>query len=105
MNAFSFSNATLKSIKDFDGVLKGIVQSRQASINPDGTVRNKFVASRQVTFQDPALIALLRERLANNSEFTVNLSGFMTTTVRDKGKDQKPVWYDNQIVTELEFLS
>ena len=105
MNSFSFHNATLKNIQDYGNIVKGIVQSRQATINPDGTVREKFIASRQVTFQDPALLAELRQRLASNTEFKVTLSGYLTTTVRDNGKDQKPTWYDNQIVTELQFLS
>lgn len=104
MNSFTFDNAVLKSVKDYDTIIKGIVQSRQATINPDGTVRYKFVASRQVTFQDPELLAQLRERLANNSEFKVNLSGFMTTTVREQ-PDGKSKWYDNQVVTQLEFLA
>lgn len=105
MNAFSFNNATLKSVKDFGNIAKGIVQSRQASINPDGTVREKFVASRQVTFQDPTILAELRKRLESQSEFKVTLSGYMTTTVRDDKTSNKSIWYDNQIVTELEFLS
>jgi hypothetical protein len=104
MNSFTFDNAVLKSVKDYDSIMKGIVQSRQATINPDGTVRYKFVASRQVTFQDPELLAQLRERLATNSEFKVNLSGFMTTTVREQA-DGKSKWYDNQVVTQLEFLA
>lgn len=104
MNAFSFHNATLKSVNDYGNIAKGIVQSRQASINPDGTVREKFVASRQVTFQDPAILAELRKRLASNSEFKVTLSGYMTTTVREDKSTKKSTWYDNQIVTELEFL-
>jgi len=102
MNAFEFNNATLKNLNDYGNIVKGIVQSRQATINPDGTVREKFVASRQVTFQDPTLIAQLRERLKSNSEFKVTLRGYMTTTVRET--DGKPKWYDNQIVTELEFI-
>lgn len=102
MNAFEFNNATLKNLNDYGNIVKGIVQSRQATINPDGTIREKFVASRQVTFQDPTLIAQLRERLTSNSEFKVTLRGYMTTTVRET--DGKPKWYDNQIVTELEFI-
>lgn len=103
MNAFEFNNATLKNINDYGNIVKGIVQSRQATVNPDGTVREKFIASRQVTIQDPALLAELRTRLASQSEFKVTLRGYMTTTVRET--DGKPKWYDNQIVTELEYLS
>jgi len=103
MNAFEFSNAKLKNINDYGNIVKGIVQSRQATINPDGTVREKFIASRQVTIQDPALLAELRTRLASQTEFTVTLRGYMTTTVRET--DGKAKWYDNQIVTELEYLS
>lgn len=107
MNAFEFNNATLKNLKDYGNIIKGIVQSRQATINPDGTVREKFVASRQVTFQDPKLIEQLREWIShswdiNTVEYKVTLRGYMTTTVRET--DGKPKWYDNQIVTELELV-
>jgi hypothetical protein len=103
VNSFTFNNALLKSVKDYDNVIKGIVQSRQTEYLPDGSVRSRFIASRQVTIQDPSIIAQLRPMLADNSEFVVNLSGYLTTTVReDKGQTK---WYDNQIVTTLEFLS
>ena len=104
MNAFEFNNATLQNLNDYGNIIKGIVQSRQATINPDGTVRQRFIASRQVTFQDPALLQILRERLASASSFKVTLKGYMTTTVREV-KGEKPKWYDNQVVTELEFIN
>lgn len=103
VNSFNFNNALLKSVKDYGTVVKGIVQSRQTEYTPDGQVRARFIASRQVTITDPAIIAQIRPLLADNAEFFVNLSGYMTTTVReDKGQTK---WYDNQIVTTLELLS
>ena len=103
VNSFNFNNALLKSIKDYGTVVKGIVQSRQTEYTPDGQVRARFIASRQVTITDPTIIAQIRPLLSDNSEFFVNLSGYMTTTVReDKGQTK---WYDNQIVTTLELLS
>lgn len=103
VNSFNFNNALLKSIKDYGTVVKGIVQSRQTEYTPDGQVRARFIASRQVTITDPTIIAQIRPLLADNAEFFVNLSGYMTTTVReDKGQTK---WYDNQIVTTLELLS
>lgn len=103
VNSFNFNNALLKSVKDYGTVVKGIVQSRQTEYTPDGQVRARFIASRQVTITDPAIIAQIRPLLADNTEFFVNLSGYMTTTVReDKGQTK---WYDNQIVTTLELLS
>lgn len=103
VNSFNFNNALLKSVKDYGTVVKGIVQSRQTEYTPDGQVRARFIASRQVTITDPTIIAQIRPLLSDNAEFFVNLSGYMTTTVReDKGQTK---WYDNQIVTTLELLS
>lgn len=103
VNSFTFNNALLKSVKDYGTVVKGIVQSRQTEYTPDGQIRARFIASRQVTITDPTIIASLRPLIAEQSEFFVNLSGYMTTTVReDKGQTK---WYDNQIVTTLEFVA
>ena len=102
VNSFTFNNALLKSVKDYGTVVKGIVQSRQTEYTPDGQVRARFIASRQVTFVDPSLIAMLRPLIKDNAEFAVNISGYMTTTVReDKGQTK---WYDNQIVTDLDVI-
>lgn len=103
VNSFTFNNARLKSLRDYGNVIKGIVQSRQTEYTPDGQMRSRFIASRQVTITDPDLIAKVRPLIGNNDEFlVVNLSGYLTTTVReDKGQTK---WYDNQIVTELELL-
>lgn len=103
VNSFTFNNALLKSVKDYGNVIKGIVQSRQTEYLPDGSVRSRFIASRQVTIQDPSIIAQIKPFLADNDEFIVNLSGYLTTTVRENAGQTK--WYDNQIVTNLEFLA
>ncbi len=103
VNEFKFNNALLKSVRDYGNVVKGIVQSRQVEYTPDGQMRARFIASRQVTITDPTILATLRPLLTEHAEFAVNLSGYMTTTVReDKGQTK---WYDNQIVTTLELLS
>jgi hypothetical protein len=103
VNQFKFNNALLKSARDYGNVVKAIVQSRQTEYTPDGQMRSRFIASRQVTITDPAILAQIRPLITDNAEFFVNLTGYMTTTVReDKGQTK---WYDNQIVTELEVLS
>jgi hypothetical protein len=102
VNSFTFNNALLKNVNDYGNVIKGIVQSRQTEYTPDGQIRSRFIASRQVTITEPHIIQQLRPMLVDNSEFVVNLSGYLTTTVREQ--DGKPKWYDNQIVTSLEFL-
>lgn len=103
VNQFKFNNALLKSVKDYGNVVKAIVQSRQTEYTPDGQMRSRFIASRQVTITDPNIVAQIRPLISDNSEFFVNITGYMTTTVReDKGQTK---WYDNQIVTELEVLS
>jgi hypothetical protein len=102
VNSFTFNNALLKSVKDYGNVVKGIVQSRQTEYTPDGQIRSRFIASRQVTITEPHIIQQLRPMLADNAEFVVNLSGYLTTTVRENKGETK--WYDNQIVTSLEFL-
>jgi hypothetical protein len=103
VNSFTFNNALLKSVKDYGNVVKGIVQSRQTEYTPDGQIRSRFIASRQVTITDQDIIATLRPLISDNSEFVVNLSGYLTTTVRENKGETK--WYDNQIVTNLELLS
>ena len=103
INSFTFSNALLKSVRDYGNTVKGVVQSRQIEYLPDGTMRSRFIASRQVTIQDPSLIEMIRPLLSDNAEFAVNLSGYLTTTVREK--DGKTTWYDNQVVTQLELIS
>ena len=103
-NKFSFNNALLRGINDRGNFLTGQVQSRQTERTPDGNIRSKFIASRQVTIYDPALVELLRNAITETQEVPVNCSGYMTTTVRENGKNQKPTWYDNQIVTELELI-
>lgn len=103
VNSFTFNNALLKSVKDYGNVVKGIVQSRQTEYTPDGQIRSRFIASRQVTITDQDIITKLRPLISDNSEFVVNLSGYLTTTVRENKGETK--WYDNQIVTNLELLS
>ena len=102
VNSFTFNNALLKSVQDYGNVVKGIVQSRQTEYTPDGQLRSRFIASRQVTITDQDIIATLRPLLVDNTESVVNLSGYMTTTVRENKGETK--WYDNQIVTNLELL-
>lgn len=103
VNSFTFNNALLKSVRDYGNVIKGIVQSRQVEYLPDGSMRSRFIASRQVTIQDPSIIEALRPLLTDNAEFAVNLTGYLTTTVRESKGETK--WYDNQIVTELRFIA
>jgi hypothetical protein len=101
-NKFSFNNALIRGITDRGNFLTGQVQSRQTERTPDGNIRSKFIASRQVTIYDPALVEILRKTITETQEVPVNCSGYMTTTVReDKGQTK---WYDNQIVTELELI-
>jgi hypothetical protein len=104
VNSFTFNNALLKKVQDYGNVVKGIVQSRQTEYTPNGELRSKFIASRQVTITDQSIIAILRPLISENAEFVVNLSGYLTTTVRENAETKKPVWYDNQIVTSLELL-
>lgn len=103
INSFQFRNAMLKSVKDYGNTIKGIVQSRQTYTTPDGQLKSRFVASRQVTIIEPEVIEVIRPLLATADEFVVNLAGYLTTTVREK--DGKTTWYDNQMVTELEILA
>lgn len=103
VNSFTFNNALLKSVKDYGNVVKGIVQSRQTEYTPDGQIRSRFIASRQVTITDQDIISTLRPLISDKAEFVVNLSGYLTTTVRENKGETK--WYDNQIVTNLELLS
>ncbi len=102
-NKFQFNNALLKNVKPRKDFLTATLRSSQTEYLPDGTVRSRFVASRNITVYDPAIVATINSALKDNAEFPVNCSGYMTSTVRGEG--EKAVWYDNQIVTELEVLS
>lgn len=105
VNKFEFYNALLKNIKVRGDFLTGQVQSRQTEYTPDGNLRSRFIASRQVTIYIPEIIERVKGYLVDTNELPVNCSGYMTTTVRENGKGQEPTWYDNQVVTKLEVLS
>jgi hypothetical protein len=101
MNKFTFNGSILKSIKDYDTVIKATVVDRRVEQMPDGNLRSKFVASRQVTIFDPELMKLLRSNITDvDTELVVNASGYFSSTLSEKTKK----WYDNQVVTELEVL-
>jgi hypothetical protein len=101
MNKFTFNNSILKSIKDYDSVIKATVVDRRVEQMPDGNLRSKFVASRQVTIFDPELQKLLRANITDvDTELVINASGYFSSTLSEKTKK----WYDNQVVTELEVL-
>jgi len=102
-NKFQFNNALLKNVRDRKDFLTATVKSTQTEYLPDGTIRSRFIASRNVTIYDPALVALIKTTLQDTSEFPVNCSVYMTSTVRGQGDDS--VWYDNQIITELTVLN
>ena len=101
-NQFKFNNALLKNVKERKDFLTAPIRSSQTEFQPDGTMRSRFVASRQITIYDPTLVALIKTALKDNAEFPVNCSGYMTSTVRGEG--DKATWYDNQVVTELELI-
>lgn len=101
MNKFTFNGSILKSIKDYDTVIKATVVDRRVEQMPDGNLRSKFVASRQVTIFDPELMKLLRENITDtDTELVVNASGYFSSTLSEKTKK----WYDNQVVTDLELV-
>ncbi len=105
MNKFTFSGSILKSIKDYDTVIKATVVDRRVEYLPDGNMRSKFVASRQVTIFDPELMKLVRNWLQTDlngltGEAVVNISGYFSSTLSEKTKK----WYDNQVVTDLELV-
>ena len=102
-NKFQFNNALLKKVKPRKDFLTATLRSSQTEYLPDGTVRSRFIAARNITIYDPAIVAMVNAALKDNAEFPVNCSGYMTSTVRGEGENA--VWYDNQVVTELEILS
>jgi hypothetical protein len=102
-NKFQFNNALLKNVKERKDFITATVRSSQTEYQPDGTIRSRFIASRQVTIYDPALVTIIKNTVKETSEFPVNCSGYMTSTVRGEG--DSAVWYDNQVVTELTVLN
>ena len=101
-NQFKFNNALLKNVKEKKDFLTATIRSTQTEYLPDGTLRSRFIAARQITIYDPALVSIIKDQLKDKVEFPVNCSGYMTSTVRGDGKNA--IWYDNQVVTELELV-
>lgn len=99
-NTFKFNGSIVKSIRDYNNVVKATVVDRRIEMLPDGNMSSKFTASRQITITDPTLLAWVRTNLNATDEFAVNLEGYLTSTYSEKNKK----WYDNQIVTAIELV-
>ena len=101
-NTFTFNGSIVKAVKDYNNVIKATVVDRRLEYTPDGSMASKFTASRQITIQDPALQAWIRENLINSTEteFICNIEGYLTSTYSDK----KEQWYDNQVATKISLV-
>ncbi len=99
-NTFEFNGSIVKSVRDYNNVIKATVVDRRFEMSPDGTPNSRFVASRQITITNPELLAWVRENLTADGEFAVNMKGHLTSTYSEKNKK----WYDNQIVTSIELV-
>jgi hypothetical protein len=99
-NSFSFNQVILKKVLDYDSVIKINLQDRKVISKPDGTLSSVFVCSRQVTVADSDLIKFIRENMASNEEFIVNVNGYATTTFSKKTDK----WYDNLVATEIALV-
>lgn len=100
MNTFTYNESILKGVRDYQTVIKGTVVDRRNEAQPDGSIKSKFVSSRQVTFTDPILVEFVRQNFNATSEYVVNIVGYETSTFSEK--NQK--WYDNKIVTTVELV-
>jgi hypothetical protein len=100
MNTFTYTESILKSVRDYQSVIKGTVVDRREEVLPDGTTKSKFVAARQVTITDPILVAFARQNFNATSEYKVSITGYETSTYSEK--NQK--WYDNKIVTDIALV-
>jgi hypothetical protein len=100
VNTFTYNESILKGVRDYQTVIKGTVVDRREDVQPDGSTKSKFVASRQVTFTDPILVEFVRQNFNATSEYKVTLSGYETSTFSEK--NQK--WYDNKIVTDITLV-
>lgn len=96
-NSFSFNQVILKKVLDYDSVIKLNLQDRKVISEPDGSYRSVFVCSRQVTVNDADLIKFVRENMASNDEFIVDVNGYSTTTFSKKTNK----WYDNMVATDI----
>ena len=99
-NTFKFNGSIVKSVRDYNNVIKATVVDRRIEMSPNGTPNAKFTASRQITITGPTLLAWVRENLNATDEYAVNLEGYLTSTYSEKNKK----WYDNQIVTSIELV-
>lgn len=103
-NKFMFEDVVMSNIKvsTNGNLVTAKVTDRRPVTQPDGTVKSLFTCSRFVTIFDETIIKFVKNNLINNSEseFVVNISGFLSSTVSPKDKK----WYDNQVVTELSIV-
>tara|TARA_R110000822_G_scaffold50568_1_gene131994 strand:+ start:534 stop:857 length:324 start_codon:yes stop_codon:yes gene_type:complete len=103
MSAMTFTaeQAVLKSVRHYENVSKGSLIIRNLETGDDGQLRARFVASRQITFLTPEMIAFAHANLAPNCEYVVNVTGYETSTPDKKIKDK---WYENKIVSSIEII-
>jgi len=98
---FTANQALLKSVRHYANVSKGSLIIRNLETGDDGQLRARFVASRQVTFITPEMLAFAKANLAPDQEYLVNITGYETSTPDKKIKDK---WYENKIVSSIKIV-
>lgn len=102
------NNGLLKNLVAKENRINGTIRASQTTRTLDGNLRSSFVASRRITIEDKDLIEKIKPLLADKTEFPVNVMGVFTSSAvegKDKTGAKVTNWYDNYIVTEVEFLS
>ena len=97
MNTFSFESARVNKVWDNKNRFNLGIQDSRAVLQPDGSYKSVFVASRIVTTSDPDHLEFIRKNLVDTSDAVVNISGYMET----KAGKKAGTWYDNLVITEL----
>jgi hypothetical protein len=101
------NNGLLKNLVVKENRINGTVRATQTVRTLDGNLRSNFIASRRITVEDPAIIALIKPMLADNTEFAVNVFGYFTSTPKESkasNGEKVTTWYDNYVITKLEVV-
>lgn len=96
-NSFSFESARVNAVWDNKNRFNLGIQDSRAVLQPDGSYKSVFVASRIVTTAQPEHLEFIRKNLVNSTDCLINVSGYMET----KAGKKPDTWYDNMVITEL----
>lgn len=96
-NTFSFESAKVNAVWDNKNRFNLGIQDSRAVLQPDGSYKSVFVASRIVTTADTDHLEFIRKNLVGSTDCFINVSGYHET----KPGKKPDTWYDNMVITAL----